>query len=228
MKHFFRLIYYDYKEMGIIMFVPVLTIITVTVYGINLYFETPEIQNTKATIMILNLLQFFVPPLASWWIIIAFHKYVDEEGTEVVFSYGLPYKVIGIGRIVFFLIAFCIIVLISIAVLFITNVCNFELLAITYLILAIQSLFYSSCGFILILCCKNTVSSIAVILIIAFFSIWKNVPIISNYLSVTVFMQSQMSIEKIYIKLIFIVFISISFLYKAQKKIRCLAKQKYG
>lgn len=46
---------------------------------------------------ILNFIQQFIPPFASWWIVLVFYAFVEDEGAEEMFSCAYSRKILGVG-----------------------------------------------------------------------------------------------------------------------------------
>lgn len=228
MKQLLLLLYYDFKEMGIGFLVPIVTLITITVYGICIYNGAVSGEESKATVIVLNLLQDFLPPINAWWVIVAFHRYAEEEDTEAFFSYSFSCKKTGIGRTIVFMGIFSVLLFISLIFIYIFRILDFESLFVVYIALVIQAVFYGSCGFVFIISIRNTIWSISAILIIAALNIWGNIPIISQYLSVVINMQPHMNIKQVYLRLLFLIIVSVILLYKAQNMFKKLSQKKYG
>ena len=228
MKMWLKLLYYDLKEMGIVFLVPIIVAFGVASYGMFIYCGAPIGQESSAAVTVMNLLQNFIPPVSSWWIIMAFHRYAEEEGTEAFFTYGISKKKTGIGRTLIFVAVMIMLIFIIMIPIHLMGILRIETAVIVFLVLSVQSLLYGSCGFLFILWFRNTIWSITAILIIASLNIWGNIPVISRYLSITVRMQAQMSLSGLCLYFLFIIGISVVINYKGQKLFFELGTRKYG
>ena len=228
MKMCLKLLYYDFKEMGIGFLVPIIVAIGVTAYGVFIYCGALINQKSSAALMVMNLFQYFIPPVSAWWIIMAFHRYAEEVGAEVFFTYGISKKKTGIGRALAFMAVIALLIFVIMILICLLGILKIGTAFTLFLIISVQSMLYGSFGFVFILWLRNTVWSITSILIIASLNIWGNIPVISKYLSITVRMQVQMSLLDVILKLIIMIIVSIAFFSKGQRFFSVLGEQKYG
>lgn len=225
MKQFIKMIRLDIAEMGLLFYIPIVFVFLITAYGLYFYGADPS---EKTTVILLEFYQNVVPPLGAWWILILFHRYVEEEGNEAFFSYGYSTGKIGIGRTVFFLGIFLMILMMSLTCWFFAGVADMGTLTVVLIALAVQSVFYGSIGFLSTIVIKSIIWGTTVVLIITTLNIWGNIPVISRVLSLKIQMRSGMSPAELPPKLVFIMLITMVLLYRAQKLFNCLGERKYG
>ena len=209
MKRFIRLILLDYKEMSGVCFIPIVLILALTIYGSIMF-------DPRQPVLVLNMFQQLIPPLASWWIIMSFYSFVEDESGEAFFTYGFSRKVIGIGRVCVMIGLFSMLIVLVCTTLMLTNKCSIIEIINILLVLWVQSWFYGVIGFLLIVVIKKILWSFAVIMMILYLNIWGGLTPLSRYLIVTVEMQKSIDIKEIWLKLVSVFSMTIFFLIIAQ------------
>ena len=217
MRRFIKMIMLDIRAMSIAGFVPMVMVTILTVYGIFMYKSAPDELAKNFVNTVLYFSQRLLPPLASWWIIMSFHPYVEDEGAEVLFSCGYSRRLLGIGRVVTFLILFQVIIVISCAALVLFKVIGISELFTFSLILFLQSCFYGCAGFLLVILERSVLWALASMLLLIYMNIWGGIPVISKYFSVTVELDRGLSIGSVWMKLMSLAILSCLFMYIGQK-----------
>lgn len=146
-----RWIYYNFRELGMIQYIPVLILLGMTM----LCKKSPAETN-----IILKSFELFLPPLISLWIIPLFYSYVNEDTREVYLSYSCSRKKQGVFRILLFEGIYAIILILA----FCFSISSWEDYLYYIPILIVQSFLYACIGFELIVMTKNIVTSIGIIL----------------------------------------------------------------
>jgi len=146
-----RWTYYNFRELGVIKYIPVFIMIGMTVLCR---------KSTAEAEIILKSFELFLPPLVSLWIIPLFYNYVSEGARELYLSYPCAREKTGAFRVLIFAGIYA--VLLNLA--FYLAVPGWRGFLVYILIFAVQSFLYASAGFLLIVLTKNTVVSMGIIL----------------------------------------------------------------
>ena len=195
--------------MSILFFFPVLMVFTATIYCIF-------INDGEHITSSLKLYQCFVPPSVSWWIVMIFHTYIEDEGAEVVFACGFSRKILGIGRNLFFIGLFVLLLLVSCSLFWVNNIIGFGA-GVTFLsILIIQTFFFGGLSYLLTFVTKNIFWTIAVIMIIMYINIWNGIPAVSRYFFIVFTFDRDITIGNNWLKMVYILTLGIVFMYKGQ------------
>lgn len=150
-------------------------------------------------------LQAVLPVVAAWWCIICFYNLVEEDGNEVFFSYPINRWWIGIGRCLSFYMLYIITIYIIILL------CGVDIVIIksVFIQLIIQSFFYVSLGFMLVLITTNTGVSIGLVIGYCTFQLLSQGKVLS-FINIYNFGSQPQTIETgIYIVLLSLVFLVI-------------------
>ena len=211
MKRFIRLIILDFKGMSVTSFVPVVFIALLTLYG-SVMFDPWQ------PFLVLNMYQQLIPPLASWWVIMLFYSFVEDEGAEAFFSYGFSRKVLGTGRAATVMGAFSVLTLITCTALLFVNKYPMADVMKFYLVLLTQSWYYGGIGFLVLVMIRNMLWTFAIVMMVLYINIWGGLTEISRYLVITVEIGKSLELKDIWIKLVSTLVFSIVFFYLAQKR----------
>lgn len=144
-------IYYSFQEMGIIRYIPIITLCVMSLLCRNSLAETT---------VILKAFELFLPPFAIFWIIPLFFNYVNAGTKEVYLSYPYSRKRQGMLRVLLIMLWFDFFMLVA----FFIAISSWKEYCLYLLILCVQTFFYVSLGFLLIVMTKNIVVSIGIIL----------------------------------------------------------------
>ncbi|MBR4146029.1 MAG: hypothetical protein IKU06_11320 [Lachnospiraceae bacterium] len=195
--------------MSILVFFPVIMVFTATLYCIF-------INDGEHIISILKLYQCVVPPSVSWWIVMIFHTYIEDEGAEVVFACGYSRKILGIGRNLFFIGLFVLLLLVSCSLFLVNNIIGFGEGVTFFSILIIQTFFYGGLSYLLTFATRNIIWTIAVIMIIMYINIWNGIPAVSRYFLIVFLFERDITIGNNWIKMVYILMLGIGFMYNGQ------------
>lgn len=146
-----RWFYYNFQDIGTIRYIPL----------IALFIMSLLCRNSPAdTIVILKSVELFLPPLVICWVIPLFFNYVNADTREVYLSYPCSRKKQGILRVIFFVLLFDV----FLAAAFFVAIHSWKEYSLYLLIVCVESYFYASLGFLLIVITKNIVISIGMVL----------------------------------------------------------------
>lgn len=210
MKKFLKITYLDIKEMSAAAFLPVAAVVLMILYGLFL-------NDGRNGFTILKMIRNFTTPLASWWVIMVFHSYVEDNGSEVFLSFGYSRRIIGTGRTLFFTFCYILILFPGCVVLRGFGIVSEEDFFILFMIYAASGLFFGSMGFVLIMILKNTLWTIAAIMCIMFIDLWWNIPPAGELFTILIPSETGISHRGIFIKLTGICLMSIIMILTAQK-----------
>lgn len=146
-----RWVYYNIQEIGIMRYFPLMILCIMSLLCRN---------SPAEAIVILKSLELFLPPFVIFWIIPLFFNYVNAGTREVYLSYPCSRKKQGILRVMLFMLLFDG----FLAAAFFVAVSSWKEYSLYLLILCVQSFFYASLGFLMIVTTKNIVISIGIIL----------------------------------------------------------------
>lgn len=217
MRRFIRMMALDIKAMSFAGFIPILMVLLFSGYAVYIFSGSPEEIAGNFINSILNFFQQFIPAFASWWVIIAFYPFVEDEGAEVMFSCAYSRKILGMGRVSVFLIMFQLLNIITCITMTVIGVLDSSTILPFVLMMFVESCFYGTCGFLLILITRNILWTLAAVFILIYANIWGNIPIISRYFSVTVDLSRGLSISDMWMKLVGIMVLSGIFLAFGQR-----------
>ena len=145
-----KILKYDFKGMGYNSIVPIIAIIFISIYA-------RMITDSMYPVMIF--LERFAPVFASWWIIQSIYLYVEKETCEIFLSYSYSRIEFGVVRVSILLFAYTILIFLATCHLNIFNIY-------VWLQLTVQSFFYASLGFFLVIYLQNGLWSTAIIFIV--------------------------------------------------------------
>ena len=134
-----------------------------------------------------------------------------------MFSCAYSRKILGMGRVSVFLIMFQLLNIITCITMTVIGVLDSSTILPFVLMMFVESCFYGTCGFLLILITRNILWTLAAVFILIYANIWGNIPIISRYFSVTVDLSRGLSISDMWMKLVGIMVLSGIFLAFGQR-----------
>lgn len=203
-----RWFYYNFQEIGIIRYIPLMVLLIMSLLCRN---------SPAETMVILKSAELFLPPFVIFWVIPLFFNYVNADTREVYLSYPCSRKKQGILRIILFMLLFDIFLTTA----FFVAIHSWKEYSLYLLILCVQSLFYASLGFLLIVITKNIVISIGIILGYVGIQVLDTSHIFKTIsLKFSDIYNGQMG--DVILKLIVVFSISIFFLVSAQRRFECL------
>lgn len=203
MKNKMKIILYDFKEMGLNAFLPI-------IIATSLGFFCTYVQGYPDQIM--HSFELFIPPFSAWWIIQSFYNYIDETGCEIYFSYPTSRIYIGLVKTLILYFLYLLIIFIPISITKLWETCDIFSF---YIVLVTLSLFFSSCGFYLIVHLRNTLLSFGLILIYIAFNILYPRGIILKT-SVYFYSTTELDIKMVLSKIILLLILSLIILINAQ------------
>ncbi|MFC4775916.1 hypothetical protein ACFO9Q_03875 [Paenibacillus sp. GCM10023252] len=208
-----RILLFDWKAMGFNFYIPLL--IMIFLYGYASLTGFTE-NNFVPSISLA------VPPLAAWWSIYLMQHLLEEQGGEVLFSYPISIRILGLGRVLLFYLVFELALFILIL-----GVCSYQIgYAFNFFVqLSIQSLFFASLGFMAMVYTKNTSWSLFIVATYASTQILTN-GIVMPLINVYFFRDRILLMEEIWGKLFIITLLSIGVLLTAQHSLNRTEKFK--
>lgn len=145
-------IFFDWKAMGWLAYIPVILSILLIIYSkLNNYLLVEVVPATE----------LLLPSFTSWWTIFIFQEILEESGGETLFTYPLKRWNLGVYRVVVFLILYLVLIILT-QLFILKNVGYKDFISFT-IQLGVQSLFFGTLGFLLIVITRNTGWSIVII-----------------------------------------------------------------
>ena len=203
-----RLLWYDCKDMGIMFFLPIVGYASICLYA-PLGFA--EING------MMRVMELFLPPIGTWWVIQGMYNYVEGDGSEVFTSFPISRWVLGVERSLIFLgiHSICMGVVVALVFSFIKD-SNSTLGVVLWIQLVIQSYFYLSFAFFLTIYFKSILWSLGGVMIYLSASILAPPSFLTNF-NVYFFSGSSLSIGDLFPRGIVIIIISTFLLIKGER-----------
>lgn len=150
---------FDWRAMGWNAYVPIAVVTLVIVYS---FFANNDFR------LLASIHEVLLPVFAAWWSIFIFQDVLEEQGSEVIFSYPLSRWRLGTERVLIFLGLYLLLIVIESLYMFWIIGTNWTTNLIQY---SIQSFFYACFGFLLMTILRNCSWAILVIASYASFQI---------------------------------------------------------
>lgn len=150
---------FDWRAMGWNGYVPIAIIIFVAVYS---FFANNDFR------LLVSIHEVLLPVFAAWWSVFMFQDILEEEGSEVIFSYPVSRWRLGVERVLMFLCLYLLLIVIESLYMFWISGTNWTVNLIQY---SSQSFFYACLGFLLMAILRNCSWAILVIASYASFQI---------------------------------------------------------
>lgn len=205
MKRFVRMMVLDLREMSFGRFFPTVSVVLLTVFAAVSFIGTPfpEMDAQSRIYMF----QRLAPVFSAWWVIMLFHSCVEDDGAEAFYSYCYSRKILGIGRIAALTVIFVALLMLSGIAFLSVGIIRFDQLLPFVLILSVQSLFFESAGYLIIMAVRNMLWSFSAILLLSYINIW-GFPGIGQYLNIEIDISGGMGLGQILPKLTVIAVLS--------------------
>ncbi|WP_434748181.1 hypothetical protein [Paenibacillus amylolyticus] len=150
---------FDWRAMGWNAYTPIMVIIFVAVYS---FFANKDFR------LLASIHEVLLPVFAAWWSVFIFQDILEEEGSEVIFSYSVSRWRLGTVRVLVFLGIY--VLLIAIDSLYMSWISGFNW-TVKLIQYSSQSFFYACFGFLLMAILRNCSWAILVVASYASFQI---------------------------------------------------------